>query len=80
MGARLEGKVAIVTGAARGQGAATARLFADEGAKVVLTDLLEDEGAAVAPGQRSAVTTTRCVQAGRGSARSGVDEARMRGR
>ena len=48
MGVRLEGRVAIVTGAARGQGAATARLFVAEGAKVVLTDLLDDEGAAVA--------------------------------
>ena len=45
---RLDGKVAIVTGAARGQGEAEARLFAREGAKVVLTDLLEDEGRAVA--------------------------------
>lgn len=45
---RLDGKVAIVTGAARGQGAATARLFVSEGAKVVLTDLLEQEGEAVA--------------------------------
>jgi 3alpha(or 20beta)-hydroxysteroid dehydrogenase len=45
---RLEGKVAIVTGAARGQGEATARLFAAEGAQVVLTDRLEQEGRAVA--------------------------------
>ena len=45
---RLEGKVAIVTGAARGQGEAEARLFAAEGAKVVLADLLVDEGEAVA--------------------------------
>lgn len=37
---RLEGKVAIVTGAARGQGADEARRFVAEGAKVVLTDLL----------------------------------------
>ena len=40
----LEGKVAIVTGAARGQGAAEARLFAAEGARVLLTDLLEEQG------------------------------------
>ncbi|MEM9177609.1 MAG: glucose 1-dehydrogenase [Myxococcota bacterium] len=45
---RLDGKVAIVTGAARGQGEATARLFVSEGARVVLTDLLEDEGERVA--------------------------------
>jgi NAD(P)-dependent dehydrogenase (short-subunit alcohol dehydrogenase family) len=44
---RLKDKVAIVTGAASGMGAATAELFAREGAKVMLTDLLEDEGMAV---------------------------------
>jgi len=45
---RLTGKVAIVTGAARGMGEATARLFAEEGASVVLGDVLEDAGQAVA--------------------------------
>ena len=45
---RLWDKVAIVTGAASGMGASTARLFAAEGAKVVLTDILSDEGAALA--------------------------------
>lgn len=38
---RLSGKVAIITGAASGQGAVEARLFADEGAKVIATDLNE---------------------------------------
>lgn len=44
----LEGKVALITGAARGQGAAEAQLFAQRGAKVMLCDLLDDEGQAVA--------------------------------
>jgi 3alpha(or 20beta)-hydroxysteroid dehydrogenase len=40
----LEGKVAIVTGAARGQGAAAAQLFVAEGARVVIGDVLDDLG------------------------------------
>jgi len=44
---RLDGKVALITGAARGQGAAEARLFASQGARVVLGDVLDQEGAAV---------------------------------
>ena len=44
---RLQDKVAIVTGAASGMGAATAKLFAGEGAKVVVADLMETEAAAV---------------------------------
>src|SRR4051794_14884923 len=45
---RLDGKVAIVSGAARGQGAAEARLFVAEGARVVIGDLLDDQGQALA--------------------------------
>ena len=46
--ARLQDKVAIITGGARGQGAAEARLFAAEGARVIITDLLLNEGQAIA--------------------------------
>jgi 3alpha(or 20beta)-hydroxysteroid dehydrogenase len=42
MTGRLEGKVAIITGAARGMGATTARAFVREGAKVVLADVLPE--------------------------------------
>ena len=41
---RLQGKVAIITGGARGQGEAEARMFAREGAKVVFGDVLDDDG------------------------------------
>jgi 3alpha(or 20beta)-hydroxysteroid dehydrogenase len=45
---RLDGKLAIITGGARGMGEAEARLFAAEGATVVIADVLDDEGRAVA--------------------------------
>ncbi|MFE3286770.1 SDR family NAD(P)-dependent oxidoreductase, partial [Streptomyces sp. NPDC059233] len=48
MGISLEGKVVLVTGAGRGQGAAEARLFAEAGARVVVTDVREEEGREVA--------------------------------
>ena len=45
---RLDGKVALISGGARGQGEAEARLFAAEGAKVMVGDVLDDEGETLA--------------------------------
>ena len=50
---RLKDKVAIVTGAAHGMGESTARIFAREGARVVIADLLEREGGEVAASIRA---------------------------
>ncbi len=44
---RLDGKVALISGGARGQGATEGRMMAQEGAKVVLGDLLDEQGRAV---------------------------------
>ena len=45
---RVDGKVALISGGARGMGAAHARMLVDEGGKVVIGDILDDEGKALA--------------------------------
>ncbi|MEU3712799.1 SDR family NAD(P)-dependent oxidoreductase [Streptomyces catenulae] len=45
---KLDGRVVVITGAARGQGEQEARLFASEGARVVIGDVLDESGAALA--------------------------------
>src|SRR5919204_7002097 len=51
---RLDGKVALISGAARGQGATEAQVFSREGAKVVLGDVLDDAGRQVEAAIRAA--------------------------
>src|SRR4029453_7585574 len=51
---RLDGKVALISGGARGQGAAEARLLSREGANVVFGDILDAEGRQVEAGIRAA--------------------------
>jgi len=51
---RVDGKVALISGGARGQGATEAQLFSREGAKVVLGDILDDAGRQVEAAIRAA--------------------------
>jgi NAD(P)-dependent dehydrogenase (short-subunit alcohol dehydrogenase family) len=53
MSGRLDGKVALITGAGSGMGLAAAKLFASEGARVVVTDVVDDAGAAAAEAVRA---------------------------
>lgn len=57
----LTGKVAIVTGSARGLGAATARRLAQEGAHVVITDILREQAESTAQALRADGLSAHCV-------------------
>jgi 3alpha(or 20beta)-hydroxysteroid dehydrogenase len=70
----LEGKVAIITGAARGQGAAAARLFVAEGAKVVIGDVLDDLGCELADSLGDAATYRHLDVSSEGDWRAAVDD------
>ena len=58
---RLDGKVALISGGARGQGATEGRMMAQEGAKVVLGDILDEQGRAVEAEIRAAGGTATYV-------------------
>jgi len=58
---RLKGKIILISGGARGQGAAEARLFVAEGARVVIGDVLEAEGRQLASELGSTATFVRQV-------------------
>ena len=73
---RLKNKVALITGAASGMGESAARIFADEGAKVMLADILENEGTAVAEAIKAAGGDASFVAldvTNEGQWRSGID-------
>jgi NAD(P)-dependent dehydrogenase (short-subunit alcohol dehydrogenase family) len=60
MTGRLEGKVAVITGAASGIGRATVELFVSEGARVVAADIQDDKGARMEEDQNGMVRYVRC--------------------
>src|SRR5262245_26588784 len=78
MDGRLAGKVAIVTGAARGQGAGVARAFAAEGARVALLDVLDDAGGRVAAELGAAAGYFHCDVAREADVVAAVDGAAAR--
>ena len=60
MTGRLEGKVAVITGAASGIGRASVDLFVSEGARVVAADIQDDKGARMEEDHKGMVHYVRC--------------------
>jgi NAD(P)-dependent dehydrogenase (short-subunit alcohol dehydrogenase family) len=75
MGGRLEGKVAVITGGASGIGAASAERFVVEGARVVVADVQEEQGRAVADGLGDAGRFVVCDVTDEDAVAGAVDEA-----
>ena len=75
---RLDGKIALITGGARGSGAETARLFVAEGAQVVVADVLDDDGIATAKELGDAATFVHTDVTSEADWTSAVEEAQSR--
>jgi len=75
MGGRLAGKAAIVTGAAKGQGEGVARLFAAEGARVAVLDVLDEAGARVAADIGAAARYFHCDVSREDDVKAAIDGA-----
>ncbi len=73
--ARLAGKVAIVTGGARGMGEATVRLLVDEGAKVLIADVLDSPGQLLADELGSSVSFTHLDVTSKADWQKGIQAA-----
>jgi 3alpha(or 20beta)-hydroxysteroid dehydrogenase len=74
-GGRLAGKVAVITGAAKGQGEAVARRFVAEGARVALLDVLDEPGRALAAELGGAARYVHCDVAEEAQIAAAVDDA-----
>jgi NAD(P)-dependent dehydrogenase (short-subunit alcohol dehydrogenase family) len=78
MGQQLDGKVAVITGGASGIGAATVRLFEAEGAKVVIADILDDQGSALAAEFDDRGAYTHCDVTSENDIRGAIETALSR--
>ena len=78
MGNELEGKVAIVTGAANGIGRAIAQVFVEEGARVVIADIDDDAGAGMASELGEATTFVHTDVSDADSVQAAIDHAQQR--
>ncbi len=75
MAGRLEGKVAVITGGASGMGRGTVDLFVDEGAKVVVADIQDEKGGAMASEFGSSLAYLHCDVSREADVKAAVDLA-----
>src|ERR1700733_435450 len=76
MTGRLEGKVAVITGAASGIGRGTVDLFVHEGARVIAADIQDDKGARIEEDHKGMVHYVRCDVSREGDIESAIAAAK----